>query len=627
MSVQPPIPAAQYLRMSTDDQPNSIPTQRDAIQRYATAHGFEVVVTYIDSGKSGLEIRNRPGLRHLLGDVVTRGCRFRAVLVYDVSRWGRFQDTDESAHYEFLCRRAGIPVHYCAEQFENDNKFPNAIMKALKRTMAAEYSRELSIKIAAAHRRMAAEGYHVGGRAGYGLRRMLMSADGRKRVLQTGECKNLTSDHVVLVPGPKKEIECVRVIFDLAARKEYSARAIAQELNRRKLRYSNNQLWDYERVYRILRNEKFLGCSVWGMRNTRFHNAAQRVPHSDWIIKRGVFPSLISADQFATARQQIIRRTTKKKPDSYYLNGLTRALPRKGDTAETIMRKTLRRHQYGQHFGDILGAYKLIGYEPSSHVVNSRMAFSKIRRLKTDLFEQLKKLFPSRIRMVHRSGGRQYRVLEVDHHWRVAVYICRSYHTTVSGQPGWMLKLRAGEKDLPALICLPNRQLTRLREFYFVRDLGHVDVECTSIRSGHTWLAPENRVGSLRDFCRIATAALGHQPWISTASEVPSVIGDVVFTEDDPIINVDGNQIQLSRVDASILKLLLRNAGHVVSRQTLSHFPTKRYEERQLNAHIGKIRRALGHEYRHRITTVKNEGYMYRRPSNFAVKNDSEMCP
>jgi hypothetical protein len=31
------------------------------------------------------------------------------------SRWGRFQDADESAHYEFLCKSAGIPVHYCAE--------------------------------------------------------------------------------------------------------------------------------------------------------------------------------------------------------------------------------------------------------------------------------------------------------------------------------------------------------------------------------------------------------------------------------------------------------------------------------------------------------------------------------
>ena len=66
---------------------------------------------------------------------------YKAILVYDVSRWGRFQDTDESAHYEFLCKSAGVPVHYCAETFANDGSLPSLIMKALKRTMAGEYGR------------------------------------------------------------------------------------------------------------------------------------------------------------------------------------------------------------------------------------------------------------------------------------------------------------------------------------------------------------------------------------------------------------------------------------------------------------------------------------------------------
>jgi hypothetical protein len=34
------------------------------------------------------------------------------ILVLDVSRWGRFQDIDESAYYEFLCRRAGMQVGF-----------------------------------------------------------------------------------------------------------------------------------------------------------------------------------------------------------------------------------------------------------------------------------------------------------------------------------------------------------------------------------------------------------------------------------------------------------------------------------------------------------------------------------
>jgi hypothetical protein len=62
---------------------------------------------------------------------------------YTHSRWGRFQDVDErSAYYEYLLKRAGIRVHYCAEQFENDGTMSSSVLKTLKRSMAAEHSRE-----------------------------------------------------------------------------------------------------------------------------------------------------------------------------------------------------------------------------------------------------------------------------------------------------------------------------------------------------------------------------------------------------------------------------------------------------------------------------------------------------
>src|ERR1700757_240566 len=204
MTTNVPIPAAQYLRMSTEEQPNSIPTQRDGIQRYAAEHGFEVVATYSDPGKSGLEIKTRPGLRHLLRDVVAGNCKFRAILVYDVSRWGRFQDTDEAAHYEFLCKSSGVPVHYCAEIFANDGTLPSLIMKALKRTMAGEYSRELGVKVLAGQKRLAVLGFKQGGLPGYGLRRMLVSPSRvPKQILVQGERKSIATDRVILVLGPE----------------------------------------------------------------------------------------------------------------------------------------------------------------------------------------------------------------------------------------------------------------------------------------------------------------------------------------------------------------------------------------------------------------------------------------
>ena len=140
------VPAAQYLRMSTEHQQYSVENQAAANQAYASLHGFEIVQTYTDNARSGVSLKNRTGLQKLLRDVVGGMQPLKAILVYDVSRWGRFQDTDEPAHYEFLCKSAGVPIHYCAETFANDGSLPSLIMKALKRTMAGEYSRELGVK-------------------------------------------------------------------------------------------------------------------------------------------------------------------------------------------------------------------------------------------------------------------------------------------------------------------------------------------------------------------------------------------------------------------------------------------------------------------------------------------------
>lgn len=139
--------AAQYLRMSTERQEYSLDCQSALIATYALAHGFEVCQTYRDEAKSGLDLQRRKGLSQLLQDVVGGEQVYKAVLVYDVSRWGRFQDPDEGAHYEFLCKTAGVQVHYCAELFFNNLELSSMILKTLKRVMAGEYSRELSSKV------------------------------------------------------------------------------------------------------------------------------------------------------------------------------------------------------------------------------------------------------------------------------------------------------------------------------------------------------------------------------------------------------------------------------------------------------------------------------------------------
>lgn len=81
-----------------------------------------------------------------MSDVEGKRADFSALLVYDVSRWGRFQDVDESAYYEYVLKRAGIACTIALSSSRTTEACHPAL-KALKRSMAAEYSRELPVKV------------------------------------------------------------------------------------------------------------------------------------------------------------------------------------------------------------------------------------------------------------------------------------------------------------------------------------------------------------------------------------------------------------------------------------------------------------------------------------------------
>jgi DNA invertase Pin-like site-specific DNA recombinase len=143
--------------MSTDHQKYSTENQLESIRRYAEQRGYSILRVFEDSGRSGLRMDGREGLKSLMMEVQSGAADFRAILVYDVSRWGRFQDADEGAYHEHICSRAGIRVHYCGEQFDNDGSIGSILLKNVKRVMAGGYSRELSVKVFAGQCRLRAQ--------------------------------------------------------------------------------------------------------------------------------------------------------------------------------------------------------------------------------------------------------------------------------------------------------------------------------------------------------------------------------------------------------------------------------------------------------------------------------------
>jgi DNA invertase Pin-like site-specific DNA recombinase len=356
--------AAQYVRMSTDYQRYSIENQAAVIAAYAQLHSLSILCTYRDEGESGLTIRNRPGLVRLLNDVRSGHADFDHILVYDVSRWGRFQDVDESAHYEFICKQAGIKVAYCAEQFDNDGSMVSSIVKNIKRVMAAEYSRELSVKVHAGQCRIARLGFKLGGRPGYALQRELVDERLQsKGVLKNGDRKYLATDHIRLRPGTGDEVAVVKWVFQEFLQLK-SETAIARQLNRKAIPTSTGKRWNRGTIGRLLRNENYIGNLIFNRRSCKLRGVHTYNAPDVWIRSEDCIEPIIDRAVFLRAKK-IIEERRVDLPEEEMLARLRRTLIKERRLSPAIIDRTVGlpcTASYLKHFGSLRNAYRLIGY-------------------------------------------------------------------------------------------------------------------------------------------------------------------------------------------------------------------------------------------------------------------------
>jgi DNA invertase Pin-like site-specific DNA recombinase len=356
--------AAQYVRMSTDYQRYSIENQAAVIVAYAQLHKLSIVRTYRDEGESGLKIKNRAGLTQLLEDVRSGHADFGHILVFDVSRWGRFQDIDESAHYEFVCKQGGIKVAYCAEEFDNDGSLISSIVKNIKRIMAAEFSRELSAKVHAGASRLARLGFKMGGPVGYGLQRLAVDDKSRpKGLLADGEHKFLSTDHVKVRPGTADERAVVKWIFQEYLRGK-SQSDIWRELNLRGAPRKGGRQWNDNVISAMLRNETYMGNLVYNRVSSKLGSKKTTNPRILWIRSEGCVEPIIDRDVFFRTQKRLEEyRVTISEEEM--LVRLRKVLMKKGSLSAEIIDATPGlpcTSTYLKHFGTLRNLYRLIGY-------------------------------------------------------------------------------------------------------------------------------------------------------------------------------------------------------------------------------------------------------------------------
>jgi DNA invertase Pin-like site-specific DNA recombinase len=498
-----PIRAAQYLRMSTDLQEYSLDNQAAAIRQYADDHGFVIVRKYEDAGRSGVVLRNRAGLKSLLSDVVNGHPDFEVILVYDVSRWGRFQDCDEAAHYEFLCRSAGIPIHYCAEPFTNDGTMPNSIVKAMKRAMAAEYSRELGVKCFAGQKRLAQMGFRVGGEAGYGFRRAMVSTDSkRKQKLEAGQYKSLTTDRVILVPGPRREVKVIREIFTMALRMRFAD--VVRDLNARGVPNPNGKAWTNSHIYDILKNPKYAGCNAWARTTAKLRGRVRELNREAWVLCPGAFKEIVSQELFDAVQAAHVKRNTKIS-EKQLLDKLRRLLKKRGRLTEEIMRSAKgvpSLSTYVRRFGSVYRTYKLVGYRPSAKAKLNSESFGRLKRRQEALVTQLAETFPGHAQRCVLHGGRL--AIRLDTGATISVLVCKYYETATEGMVRWQLRPVRAERGLVTLVALLDPDNYGFHSFYVMPGIDK-RTEYQIKGESDPWLQSGERLSGLLNLYRVAT--------------------------------------------------------------------------------------------------------------------------
>lgn len=470
----PKFRAVEYVRMSTEHQQYSTENQADKIREYAERRGIEIVRTYADAGKSGLRIDGRHSLQQLIKDVESGKADFTIILVYDVSRWGRFQDADESAYYEYICKRAGIQVAYCAEQFENDGSPVSTIVKGVKRAMAGEYSRELSAKVFAGQCRLIELGYRQGGPAGYGLRRMLIDQHGSiKSELTRGEHKSLQTDRVILMPGPDDEVQAVNQIYRWFIDEGIMEAEIAERLNGRGIKTDLDRDWTRATVHQVLTNEKYVGNNVYN--RVSFKLKKHRVVNTPdmWIKKEHAFEAIVPSDVFFTA-QGIIRARARRYTDDELIERLRQLYKNRGLLTSLIIDETdgmPSSSVYSFRFGGLIRAYERVGFTPDRdyrHIEVNRV----LRQMHPGIVAQTEA-------EIARVGGQVFRdpatdLLHVNREFTVSLVLARCTVPT-SGRNRWKIRFDTSLlPDITVAVRLDASNRVPLDYYLLPRlDFGH----------------------------------------------------------------------------------------------------------------------------------------------------------
>jgi site-specific DNA recombinase len=292
-----------YARYSSkNQQEQSIDIQVKACEELAARDGYEIVDKYCDYAKTGRN-SNRAELQRLIADSA-KGL-FSTVFVHKMDRW--FRNMRESLNCQKALKDNGVNLHSIEEGSSNTRE--GKVSTGIRSVLAEDESDRISDRIKGGQKETALKALPPGGTPPLGY-----------------DVDRVSNKYVI----NKDEATIVKKIFEMYV-SGVGYKKILEYLNSMGFRTKRGRDFGSNSPHNILKNEKYVGRYIYGMREDTIENGKRRIvirPREEWIIVENGIPAIIDEKLFKQAQVMLTKNKKAagqyKAKEVYLLSGIAR---------------------------------------------------------------------------------------------------------------------------------------------------------------------------------------------------------------------------------------------------------------------------------------------------------------
>lgn len=293
-------PAAAYVRLSVldngQDTDESIINQKTMLTEFIKlCIDLQLVQCYVDNGKTGTDFE-RSGWRNLMDDI--RQEKIKCIVVKDLSRLGR-NYIEAGEYVEKIFPRFGVRLIAINDRYDSENILfqGNGLELSLRNLINDLYSKDISKKVKSSFESKKNSGEYIGSCAPYGYilsDNHLYPDESVKAIV-----KRIFQLKIKGIPNHK--IASILNAESIPCPSKYKC-----ECKEKRYRKYTDALWQSQAIGRILRNEVYIGNTVYKHDCSIYSQKPRKLPTQQWQRIENTHEPLVSRQIFEQVSAMLV---------------------------------------------------------------------------------------------------------------------------------------------------------------------------------------------------------------------------------------------------------------------------------------------------------------------------------